>query len=146
MTFRSVCSTALCATLAVCSLAAKAQNLKLRELFAHDREQVASLARGANQACGTNIAFSVDYSTYDKVLDDDNNQRPWAYLANATDALKSVCSSDEGKKAVQEKIKTVVVSHGDSETESLNAGTFRYSVPYSGHAPQTVIAWLKSNL
>lgn len=127
-------------------LAATAQSLKFKEMVSRDKEKFASLAKEANQACGTQIAFQVDYATYSRVLEDDNNQSPWAYLANATDALKKVCRSDAGKQAVQGKIKSVIVSNGASESESLDGSVFRYQVPYRGHSPATVVNWLQSNL
>ncbi len=123
-----------------------AQSLKLKEAFANDRTKVAELAAQTNAACGTSIRFSVDYSSYSQLLADDNNQNPWAYMANATDALKRVCQSDDGKQAVQSKIKSVVVSNGAEESETLTNGTFHYTVPYAGHSPRTVIEWLQSNL
>lgn len=125
---------------------AGAQTLKQKEMIAKDREKVASLAKEANQACGTQIAFQVDYATYSRVAEDENNQSPWAYLANATDALKQVCRSDAGKQAVQGKIRSVVVSNGTTEAESLEGGVFRYQVPYRGHSPATVVKWLQANL
>ncbi len=130
----------------VSSPAATAQSLKLKEMMSRDKEKVASLAKEANQACGTQIAFQIDYATYSRVSEDDNNQNPWAYLANATDALKQVCRSDAGKQAVQAKIKSVIVSNGASEAESLEGSVFRYQVPYRGHGPATVVKWLQSNL
>lgn len=126
--------------------AANAQSLKFKEMISRDKEKVASLGKEANQACGTQIAFQVDYTTYSRVLDDDNNQSPWAYLANATDALKKVCRSDEGKQAVQAKVKSVIVSNGDAESESLANGVLRYQVPYRGHSPASVVNWLQANL
>jgi hypothetical protein len=141
-------TTAIAALLAAQAFvgAAHAQSIKQKDMIARDKEKVASLAREANQACTTQIAFQIDYATYSKVLDDDNNQSPWAYLANATDALKQVCRTDAGKQAVQAGIKTVVVSNGESESESLSGGVFRYQVPYRGHSPATVVKWLQSNL
>lgn len=126
--------------------AAQAQSLRQKEMIASDTLKVGELAQEANQACGTEIAFQVDYPSYATVLDDDNNQKPWAYLANATDALKRVCRSDDGKKAVQAKIRSVTVSHGEAESESLANGEFRYTVPYRGHSPSTVIQWLEGKL
>lgn len=128
------------------SMPAQAQGLAVRQLAVGERGKVAELSRDANAACGTNIAFSIDYSTYAGALDDDNNQSPWAYLANVTDALKSICRTDEGRQAVAAGIRSVIVSNGQSERESLDGGTFRYTVPYSGHSPQTVVSWLKDNL
>jgi hypothetical protein len=136
----------LALTAAASSTPALAQSLKLKEVFADDRPRVAELASQANAACGSNIQFSVDYDSYSQLLADDNNQKPWAYLANATDALKRVCQSPEGKQAVQAKIKSVVVSNGANESESLTNGVFHYTVPYAGHSPATVVQWLQSNL
>ena len=99
-----------------------------------------------NAACGTSIAFSVDYASYSQLLADENNQNPWAYMANATDALKRICQSSDGKQAVEAKIRSVVVSNGSSESESLSNGVFHYTVPYAGHSPRTLVDWLNSNL
>jgi len=126
--------------------AAQAQSLRQRDMIASDAVKVGELAKEANQACGTGITFQVDYPSYAGVLDDDNNQKPWAYLANATDALKRVCRTDDGKKAVQAKIRSVTVSHGNAEAETLADGEFHYTVPYRGYGPSTVIKWLESNL
>lgn len=125
---------------------ARAQSLEQREMITRDSAKVADLAREANQSCGTTIKFQVDYASYANVLKDDNNQSPWAYLANVTDALKRVCRSDTGKQAVQAKIMTVSVANSETETETLSNGAFRYTVPYRGHGPSTVISWLDANL
>jgi len=125
---------------------ASAQSLKLRELFARDRAKVAEEAKEASDACGKPIAFQMDYSSYSGALDDDNNQPPWAYAANVSDALKRVCASPEGKSAVQAKINSVTVAHAETETKSLGNGVFRYTVPYSGHSPATIVSWLQDNL
>ena len=123
-----------------------AQSLKLRQVFANGRTKVADLAAETNAACGTSIAFSVDYASYSQLLADENNQNPWAYMANATDALKRICQSSDGKQAVEAKIRSVVVSNGSSESESLSNGVFHYTVPYAGHSPRTLVDWLNSNL
>jgi hypothetical protein len=125
---------------------ADAQTLKQKEMISRDREKVASIGKETNQACGTQIGFQIDYATYSRVAEDDNNQSPWAYLANATDALKQVCRSDAGKQAVQAMINRVVVANGASEGESLDGVVFRYQVPYRGHGPATVVKWLQANL
>ncbi len=144
--FVAVASLALTTAAAVVASPASAQSIKFKDMVAGDKEKVASLAKEANQACGTQIAFSVDYPSYSKIFDDDNNQRPWAYLANVTDAFKSVCRTDAGKEAIRGKIKSVSVANASEETETLTNGTLRYTVPYSGHAPATVVKWLQSNL
>ena len=79
-------------------------------------------------------------------MDDVNNQPPWAYAANVSDALERVCSSDEGKASVRTGIRSVTVSHGNAESMALTNGVFSYAVPYSGHSPATVVRWLQDNL
>ena len=135
----------LCVQMLLASGAA-AQSIKQKDMIAHDKEKAASLAKEANDACGTQVKFSIDYASYSKVLDDDNNQSPWAYLANVTDAFKTVCRTDAGKQGIQQKIKSVSVANGETEIESLSNGAFRYQVPYRGHSPATVVKWLQSNL
>ena len=134
------------AALALSGTAAGAQSLKLREMFASDRAKVAEEAKEASDACGGPIAFQMNYATYSGVLDDVNNQSPWAYAANVSDALKRVCASDEGKAAVRAKIRSVTVAHGDRESISLSNGVLAYAVPYSGHSPATIVRWLQDNL
>ncbi|GAA4004055.1 hypothetical protein GCM10022631_13710 [Deinococcus rubellus] len=125
---------------------ASAQSLKQKDMIASDLPRVAELATKTNQACGTKISFKLDYSTYADVLNDVNNQSPWAYLANATDALQKICTTAAGKQAVQAKIKSVIVSHASKEFETLTGTVFRYGVPYSGHSPATVVDWLQNHL
>ena len=146
MSFRATLASSLFCVAACTFGPASAQSIKMKDMIATDKEKVASLAKEANQACGTQIAFAVDYPSYSRLFDDDNNQRPWAYLANVTDAFKSVCRTDAGKQAIRDKIKSVSVANASAESESLSNGSFRYTVPYSGHSPATVVEWLKSNL
>ncbi len=138
-------STALCSA-ALLAGPATAQSIKQKDMMARDLPKVAELAAAANQACGTKISFKVDYTTYADVLSDVNNQSPWAYLANVTDAFKKVCGTPAGKEAIQAKIKSVIVSHASKESETLTGTVFRYAVPYSGHSPATVVDWLENNL
>ena len=78
-------------TLLLIAGTAHSQSLKQRELIANDKIQVAEHAKDANRACGSQINFSVDYSTFSDVStspDNPNQQNPWAFFANVTDALK----------------------------------------------------------
>lgn len=137
------------ALLALPIVAAQAQTLAMKNMIAEDKIQVAEHAAATNKKCGTNIAFSMNYPSFSGIKTDPDNanqQNPWAYFANVTDALDNICGTEEGKASVKAKITAVVVSHGTAETESLTAGTFKYSVPYSGHSYHTIIDWLKQNL
>ena len=138
-----------CAAAILLTPALQAQSLKQREMIASDKVQVAEHASDANKACGTSINFSVDYSTFSDVLtspDNPNQQSPWAFFANVTDALAIVCGAPEGKAAVQAKIKSVVVTHATKESESLSGTTFHYAVPYNGAGVQTIVKYLKDTL
>ena len=131
------------------ALAAQAQTLEQKNMIAHDKTVVAERAAETNKKCETHIAFSMDYSTFLNVHTDPtnpNDQSPWSYLANVTDALNKICSTPDGKASVQAKIKTVIVSHGKEECESLQGQTFRYSVPYTGYSYDTIVNWLNKNL
>ena len=118
-------------------------------MIANDKIQVAEHAKDANQACGTNISFSADYTTFSDVStspDNPNQQNPWAFFANVTDALGIVCGTPEGKSAVQAKIKSVIVTHATKESETLSGTTVRYAVPYNGAGVQTIVKYLKDTL
>ncbi|WP_419805976.1 hypothetical protein [Terriglobus sp.] len=128
---------------------AYAQSLEQKNMIAQDKIQVAQYAAETNKKCGTNIAFSVDYPSFAGIKSDPDNlnqQSPWAYFANVTDALNSVCNTNEGKAAVKAKIQKVVVSHAKEESESLNGGLFHYNVSYKVHTVQSVEEWLNKNL
>ena len=126
-----------------------AQNLGERGLVAQDKKQVAELAAEANKACGTNIPMSVDYSSFQGWKTDSTNtnqQSHYSFFQNVTEALESVCGTDDVKKSVQAKIKSVTVSHAAAESESLQGGAFHYSTPYQGGVSQTIVKWLHGHL
>ncbi len=144
-------------TLSACTLALtfaatpllSAQDLKTRGVIASSKTEVAEHTAATNKKCGTNIAFNVDYSTFSDVLtapENANQQSPWAFIVNVTDALDVVCGTPEGKAAVQAKIKTVTVKHASAESENLSGTTFAYAVPYTGAGVQTIVAYLQGKL
>ena len=126
-----------------------AQDLNTRGVIASSKTEVAEHTAATNKKCGTNIAFNVDYSTFSDVLtspDNPNQQSPWAFIVNVTDAVDVVCGTPEGKAAVQSKIKTVTVKHATAESEVLTGSTLAYAVPYNGAGTQTIITYLRSKL
>ena len=126
-----------------------AQTVGEQNLIAQDKKQVAELAAEANKACGTHIAMSVDYASFKGWKTNPantNQQSPYSYFQNVTEALESVCGTDAGKAGVQAKVKSVVVSEGSSESESLSGGAFRYTVPFGQGTSQAVAAYLNSHL
>ena len=145
MNVRSVAALTVCLVAMTCG----AQSLGERTLIAQDKKQVAELAAEANKACGTNIPMSVDYASFQGWKTDSTNtnqQSPYSFFQNATEALESVCGTEDGKKSVQAKIKSVTVSHAAAESESLQGGAFHYSTPYQGGVSQTIVKWLNAHL
>ena len=114
----------LAALAMVCSAAANAQTLDQRTKYAQDREQLAQYAKRVNAACGTHIAFSINYASY----------------TNAPAPAASV------RKAVAGKIKSVVGMFTEGEEESLSNGVFTYKIGWSGGNVDNPENWLKAHL
>ena len=126
-----------------------AQSLGESNLIAQDKTQVAGLAAEANKACGTHISMSVDYASFHgwkTNAANTNQQSPYSYFQNVTEALESVCGTDAGKAAVQAKIKSVVVFQGASESESLQGGVFKYTVPFGQGTSQAITKYLNDHM
>ncbi len=139
-------STSIALALAILPLSFAAAHA---QASAQDKTEVAEHAAETNKNCGTHITFTVDYASFAGIKDDPKNanqQSVWAYFANVTDALNSVCSTDDGKKMVQAKLKAVTVSHGATEAEAMNGGTFHYTVPTAGAGYPTIVQFLNKNL
>ncbi|WP_419804656.1 hypothetical protein [Terriglobus sp.] len=138
-----ICGAALAAS-------AGAQSLKQREMIANDKKQVAEHLAAANKTCGSNVQINTDYSTFADVEtspDNPNQQSPWAFIVNVTDAMDSLCrSSPEAKEAVATKLKTVNVRHAAAESESYSNGVLTYAVPYQGTSYQKIMALLRDKL
>ena len=127
----------------------QAQDLKTREVITKSKTEVAEHLASTNQTCGTHITINVDYNSFSDVLsapENTNQQAPWAFIVNVTDALDSLCGTADGKAAVQAKIKSISVKHAKTESESLNGSNFSYAVPYTGATVQTIYAYLQSKM
>ena len=127
-----------------------AQSVGQQQLIANSKTQVAEHLASTNKTCGSNIKMNVDYASFSDVStspDNPNQQAPWAFIVNVTDALDSFCSSGpEAKTAVQTKLKMVTVMHAKTESETFSNGTLHYAVPYNGAGYSTITKFLMSNL
>ena len=133
----------------VASVVCMAQTVGEQNLIAQDKKQVADLAAEANKACGTHIPMSVNYASFQgwkTNAANTNQQSPYSYFQNVTEALESVCGTDAGKAGVQAKIKSVVVFQGGSESESLAGGAFKYTVPFGQGTSQQIAKWLNDHM
>lgn len=133
----------------VAASSTQAQDLKTRAVITNSKTQVAEHLASTNQTCGTHITMNVDYSTFSDVLsapENTNQQAPWSFIVNVTDALDTLCGSADGKAAVQAKIKTITVKHAKTESESLSGTTFSYAVPYTGASVQTILTYLQGKM
>ena len=129
---------------------AQAQSLRQRELIAEDKKQVAERLARANKTCGSDVKLTADYNTFSDVMtspDNPNQQSPWAFIANATDAMDTLCrGSDEGKTAIQQKLKLIQVSHAKEQSLKFTNGTLNYAVAYNHSNVDTIVQFLKDNL
>ena len=146
-------TTCVCSALVLASTltaVAPAQSLKQREMIANDKKQVAEHLASSNKTCGSNVQINTDYSTFADVEtspENPNQQSPWAFITNVTDAMDSLCrSSPEAKEAVATKLKTVNVRHATTESESYSNGVLTYAVPYQGASYQKIMELLRDKL
>ena len=142
-------TTALLTLTAFAVPSSHAQDLKQRELIANSKTQVAEYLKATNQKCGTNIVINVDWASFNDSAtapENKNQQAPWAFIVNVTDALDGLCTSDDGKASVKAKIKTISVAHEKTESEKLTGTSFHYGVPYTGATVQSLQDYLRANL
>jgi len=127
-----------------------AQSAAQRQMIAHDKAQVAEHLEAANKACGSHVTLTTDYSTFADVStspDNPNQQSPWAFIVNVTDAMDAVCrSGPEGKAAITGKLKSVTVVHEKTESMQFSNGNLRYAVPYSGASYSVLQKYLMNTL
>ncbi len=131
---------------AMCGLAT-AQDLAQREKFDQDKVQLAQYAKRVNQACGTHIAFSINYASYAGKSDPSvRMQSPTEYLMNAGDAIINICTSAAGKAAVAAKIQQVHGALGGGEEYNLAGGVFTYKTSYKGGSVDAPEKYLKAHM
>ena len=96
------------------------------------------------------MVINTDYSTFADVKtapENTNQQSPYAFIQNVTDAMDDLCrSSPEAKTAIATKLKTVNVKHAKTESESYSNGVLNYAVPYTGAVSQTIEALLRDKM
>jgi hypothetical protein len=134
------------AMMTMCGLAG-AQDLAQRDKFDQDKVQLAQYAKRVNQACGTQIRFSINYQSYAGKSDPSvRMQSPTEYLMNAGDAIINICVTPAGKAAVAQKIHEVHGALGAGEEYTLAGGVFTYKTSYKGGSVTAPEKYLKSVL
>jgi hypothetical protein len=123
-------------------------DLSDRNAISEDKVQLAQYAQRVNASCGSHIAFSIMYGSYANAVAGPGvrKQSPTEYLMNAGDAIINICTTADGKSAVQGKIKRVVGGFSSSETESLANGVFTYQTSYAGGSVAAAESYLKAHL
>lgn len=138
---------ALVAAMAAMCGAASAQDLAQRDKFDQDKGQLQQYATRVNAACGTHIAFSINYQSYAGKSDPSvRMQSPTEYLMNAGDAIINICVTPAGKAAVAAKIHAVHGALGGAEEYNLAGGVFTYKTSYKGGSVAAPEKYLKSQL
>ena len=137
-------ATALC----LATAAGSAQDLAARDKIAQDKTNLAQYATRVNSACGTHIAFSIDYASYTgKTPAAGVRQQSYeAYLENAGDALINICVTPAGKAAVAQKIHAVRGGYAESEQYTLAGGVFTYKTGFGGGSVAAPEKYLKAQL
>lgn len=137
---------AVAGVLSVCGMAG-AQNLGERDKVNQDKVQLAQYSKRVNQACGTHIAFTIDYASYLGKTDSGvRMQSPTEYLMNAGDAIINICTSTAGKAAVAQKIHEVRGALGTAEEYALSGGIFTYKTSYKGGSVAAPEKYLKAQM
>lgn len=136
----------LAMVLAVAAVApADAQSLKVRERMLDQEQELVHDAKSTNRACEINVPIAFDWAgaPEDKLP----NFSQEAYCDAALTAIRRMCSDKLGKKAVQEKVKSVTCGFGPEQAISLKDGALEYKMSYpSTNSADFVYKYLENNL
>ncbi len=126
--------TVLFSALLLCTFAnvGHAQTLKEQQIQKAQEGYLASASTSFNEACGTEIPVSIDWTSF-KSADYTTNYGIHSYCSQSISAMESMCGEDDGlaKKAIASKIKKVVCHMGAERSAKLSDGTFDYTINFS---------------
>jgi hypothetical protein len=132
---------------AMCSTVVYAQSLKDREYFASQDTSLAEQVPYLNKKCGTKIIVKFDWSKPPK-SEERTTYSAYSYCQAVLDAVQRVCdSSQAGKDAVKEKIKSLTCGFGPQRGIALKGGAIDYKINYSSaNNVDFVFEYLQNNL
>jgi hypothetical protein len=129
------------------STAAVSQSLKDKEYFAGQEKYLAEQVAYANQKCGSTVAVKFDWSK-PPTPEERGTYSAYGYCQAALDGMRRVCeSSDAGKDAVKQKIKSVTCGFGPQRSIALKDGAIDYKINFnSSNDADYVFEYLQNNL
>jgi hypothetical protein len=137
---------------AMCSMVVRApslyaQSLKDKMYFESQENSLAEQVPYVNQKCDTKIAVKFDWSKPPKP-EERTTYSAYSYCQAVLDAMRRVCdSSQAGKNAVKQKIKSLTCGFGPQRVIALKAGAIDYKINYSSvNDVDFVFEYLQNNL
>jgi hypothetical protein len=132
---------------AMCSTVVYGQSLKDRMYFESQEKHLAEQVPYVDKKCDTKIAVKFDWSKPPKP-EERTTYSANGYCQAALDAVRRVCeSSQAGKDAVKEKIKSLTCGFGPQREIALKEGAIDYKINYSSvNDADFVFEYLENNL
>jgi hypothetical protein len=132
---------------AMCSTVVYAQSLKDKMYFEEQETYLAEEVTYLNKKCETKITVKFDWSKPPKP-EERTTYSAHGYCNSALDGVRRVCeSSQAGKGAVKDKIKSVTCAFGPRREIALKKGAIDYKINYnSANDVDFVFEYLQNNL
>jgi hypothetical protein len=104
---------------------AKLAAFNRKERESGQQEGFAPVLKGMNDACGTSVTATIDWkSISDEVI---KKYSVASYCGNPLDALRKLCDSAAGKKAIQAKVKKYACQFGSELKLDVKAGQVSFT-------------------
>ena len=124
---------------------ADAQSLKIRQRMLDQEQELVRDAKSTNRECEINVPINFDWAGAPEEKLADWSQE--AYCDQALTAVRRMCDDKLGKKAVQEKIKSITCGFAPERAVSLKDGALQYKMSYpSTDSADFVFKYLENNL
>jgi len=108
-----------------------AQSLAEKEKQAHEDKAIAEAAESTFKKCKVNIKVTFDWSTFNMAEIKKNNNSVSSYCEDALSAINYICEhSEDGLKAVQDKIKSLTCKQSSPHILSLQNGEMVYGIDF----------------
>jgi hypothetical protein len=109
---------------------------------------------GVNTPCGTTITAEFEWAGFDRLTPDSQGNigfQPGQFARECAMGIAQVCirSPRDGKAAIQQKVKKLVIAYGGQGHKSiaLTGGTLKYTIdPKIGSSDNACREWLQSHL
>jgi hypothetical protein len=107
---------------------ADAQSLKVRQRMLDQERELLHDAKSTNKECEAEFLINFDWSAAPEEKLSEFSEE--AYCDAALTAIRRICGDGTGKKAVQEKSKSVTCGFGPARAIALKDGALDYTMSY----------------